>query len=81
MNVVKENIEVRIYPAKADMNDKCEKIVNIGAVESNIGIYRFIYNKELEFINDFKRLLIHYGYDVDKIIVNKKSCDVILHML
>ena len=36
MNVVKENIEVRIYPAKADMNDKCEKIVNISAVESNI---------------------------------------------
>ena len=81
MNVVKENIEVRIYPAKADKDDKGEKIVNISAVESNIGIYRFIYNKELEFINDFKHLLIHYGYDVDKIIVNKKSCDVILHML
>ena len=81
MNVVKENIEVRIYPAKAQRNDKGEKIVNISAVESNIGISRFIYNKELEFINDFKRLLAYYGYDVDKIIVNDKSCNVILNML
>ena len=80
-NVVKENIEVRIYPAKAQRNDKGEKIVNISAVESNIGISRFIYNKELEFINDFKRLLVYYGYDVDKIIVNDKSCNVILQML
>ena len=46
MNVVKENIEVRIYPAKADKNDKGEKIANIGDIEFNIGIYRFIYNKE-----------------------------------
>ena len=81
MNVVKENIEVRIYPSKADRNDKGEKIVNISAVESNIGISRFIYNKELEFINHFESLLQQYGYEVDKLIVNDKSCNVILHML
>ena len=45
MKVIRENIEVRIYPAKADKNDKGEKIANIESIESNIGIYRFIYNK------------------------------------
>ena len=80
MKVVNKNIEVRIYPSKADKNDKREKIVSINKIESNIGIYRFIYNQELEFINYFKLLLIQYGYD-DKVIVNDSSCNVLLKML
>ena len=56
------------------------KIVSINKIESNIGINRFIYNKELEFINYFKDLLIQNGYD-DKVKVNDSSCNVILIML
>ena len=57
MKIVRKNIEIRIYPTKADFNDNGEKIVSINKIESNIGINRFIYNKELEFINYFKDLL------------------------
>ena len=82
LKVVKKNIEVRIYPSKMDINDNGEKIASINKIESNIGIRRFIYNQELEFINDFKRLLIQYGYgDEVKIIINDSSCSVILEML
>ncbi|MBQ2653931.1 MAG: hypothetical protein IJF83_10265, partial [Methanobrevibacter sp.] len=63
MKIVRKNIEIRIYPTKVDFNDNGEKIVSINKIESNIGIYRFIYNKELEFINYFKDLLIQHGYD------------------
>ena len=80
MKVVNKNIKVRIYPSKADKNDKGEKIVSINKIESNIGIYRFIYNHELAFINDFKSLLVQYGYG-DKVIVNDSSCNVLLKML
>ena len=80
MKIVKKNIEVKIYPTKADFNDNGEKIVSINKIESNIGINRFIYNKELEFINYFKDLLIQNGYD-DKVKVNNSSCNVILIML
>ena len=58
MKIVKKNIEIRICPTNVDFNDNGEKIVSINKIESNIGIYRFIYNKELEFINYFKELLI-----------------------
>ena len=80
MKIVRKNIEIRIYPTKADFNDNGEKIVSINKIESNIGINRFIYNKELEFINYFKDLLIQHGYD-DKVKVNDSSCNVILIML
>ena len=80
--LVKKNITVRIYPSKVDKNDNGEKIANITNIDSNMGIRRFIYNQELEFIKDFKRLLIQYGYGDDvKIIVNDSSCSVILEML
>ena len=80
--LVKKNITVRIYPSKVDKNDNGEKIANITKIDSNMGIRRFIYNQELEFIKDFKRLLIQYGYGDDvKIIVNDSSCSVILEML
>ena len=80
MKIVKKNIEVKIYPTKVDFNDNGEKIVSINKIESNIGINRFIYNKELEFINYFKDLLIQHGYN-DKVKVNDSSCNVILKML
>ena len=80
MKVDRKNIEVRIYPTKVDMNDNGEKTASIDKIESNIGIYRFIYNEELAFINQFKRLLIQHGYN-DKVMVNDRSCSVILNML
>ena len=82
VNLVKKNIEVRIFPGKMDCNDNGEKIASINKIESNIGIKRFIYNEELEFINNFKKMLIQYGYGDDiKIKVNDSSCSVILEML
>ncbi|WP_298500904.1 RNA-guided endonuclease TnpB family protein [uncultured Methanobrevibacter sp.] len=80
MKVVNKQFRVRIYPSRADRNDKGEKIVSINKIESNIGIYRFIYNKELEFINYFRSLLIQNGYD-DNVIVDDVSCNVLLKML
>lgn len=80
MKVVNKCLKVRIYPTKVDRNDNGEKTVSINKIESNIGIYRFIYDTELEFINNFKRLLIQHGYK-DRIIVNNSSCNVILKML
>ena len=80
MRTVKKSIKVRIYPTKVDINDNGEKIVSINKIESNIGISRFIYDKELEFINYFKSLLIQHGYN-DKVKVNDSSCNVILKML
>ncbi len=82
MKIVNKNIEVRIYPTKMDKNDNGEKIVSIDKIESNIGISRFIFNKELKFINYFKKLLKKYGYnDKIKIKINDKSCSIILAML
>ena len=82
LKLVKKNIEVRIYPTKMDKNDNGEKIASINKIDSNMGIRRFIYNQELEFINYFKRLLIQYGYGDDiKVIVNNRSCSVILEIL
>ena len=80
MKVVNKNFVVRIYPSKVDKNDKGEKIVSIDKIESHIGGYRFIFNKELEYINEFRRLLIQNGYE-DKVIVNDSSCNVLLKML
>ena len=81
MKFIRENIEVRIYPAIADKNDKGEKIANIDAIESNIGISRFIYNEELEFIIHFEEMLVQHGYIVDQIEVNDTSCNILLGML
>ena len=80
MKTIKWNLQVRIYPAIAEKNDKGEKLANKNKIDSNIGIYRFIYNKELEFINYFRNLLHQHGYE-DKVIVNDTSCTVILNML
>ena len=80
MKFVKKGIEVRIYPTKVDKNDNGEQIVSFNKIESNIGIRRFIYNQGLEFIDNFKRLLIQNGYE-DRPLVNIKSCNVILNML
>ena len=68
MNVVNKNLEVRIYPSKVDRNDKGEKIASLDSILSNIGISRFIFNQELAFINNFRRLLVENGYE-DKVIV------------
>jgi len=81
MKVVNKAIKVRIYPTKADRNDDGEKKANIGKIESNFGIYRFIYDETLIFINNFKNLLLQYGYNVEKIIVNHSSCNLFLKML
>ena len=81
MKVVKKAIKVRIYPTNADINDNGEKKANIGKIESNFGIYRFIYDETLIFINNFKNLLLQYGYNVEKIIVNHSSCNLFLKML
>lgn len=78
---VRKNLEVRIYPTKMDRNDDGEKTASISKIESNIGITRFIYDKELTFIKNFEKLLIQYGYNVNKLIINDKSCNVILKML
>ena len=59
---------------------KEKNIVSINKIESNIGISRFIYNHELEIINDFKSLLAQHGYG-DKVFVNNSSCNVLLKML
>ena len=80
MKVVNKNYCVRIYPSKADMNDKGENIVSINKIESNIGCNRFIYNQELEFIYYFKNLLIQNGYE-DNVIVDDSSCNALLKML
>ena len=80
MKVVNKHFRVRIYPSRADRNDKGEKIVSINKIESNIGIYRFIYNQELESINYFRSLLIQNGYE-DNVIVDDVSCNVLLKML
>ena len=80
MKLVNMNLEVRIYPSKRDKNDFGEKIVNFTKIDSNIGHARFIWNKELEFINKFKNLLLAHGYD-DHVIINDASCNVLLNML
>ena len=81
MKVVRKAIKVRIYPTNADINDNGEKKANIGKIESNFGIYRFIYDETLIFINNFENLLLQYGYNVEKIIVNHTSCNQFLKML
>ena len=81
MKVVKKAIKVRIYPTKVDKNDNGEKTASIDKIESNFGIYRFIYDETLIFINNFKNLLLQYGYNVEKIIVNHSSCNLFLKML
>lgn len=80
MKLVNMNLEVRIYPSKRDKNDFGEKIVNFTKIDSNIGHVRFIWNKELEFIDNFKKLLLAHGYD-GQVLINKKSCNVLLNML
>lgn len=80
MKVVNKYLKIRIYPTKVGRKDNGEKTASINKIESNIGIYRFIYDEELEFINNFKRQLIQNGYN-DKVIVNDGSCNVILKML
>ena len=80
MKLVNMNLEVRIYPSKRDKNDFGEKIVNFAKIDSNMGHMRFIWNKELEFIDNFKKLLLTHGYD-DHVIINKKSCNILLNML
>ena len=66
MKVVNKAIKVRIYPTNADKNDNGEKTVSIDKIESNFGIYRFIYDETLMFINNFENLLLQYGYNVEK---------------
>lgn len=80
LKIVNKYLEVRIYPSQMDKNDNGEKITSINEIESNIGIYRFIYNKELAFINYFRQLLKQNGYE-DKLWITQSSCDVILKML
>ena len=62
MKVVKKNLKIRIYPSKADKNDKGEKIVSKDKIDSNISHARFVWNKSLEFVNNFTNLLVKNGY-------------------
>ena len=62
MKVVKKNIKIRIYPSKADKNDKGDKIVSMDKIDSNIDHARFVWNKLLEFVNYFTDLLVQNGY-------------------
>lgn len=62
MKVVKKNLKIQIYPAKANKNDNGDKIVSMEEIESNIAHARFVWNKSLEFINYFTDLLIQNGY-------------------
>ena len=64
MKVVNKNLKIRIYPSKADTNDKGEKIVSMTAIDSNISHTRFVWNKMLEFINYFTDLLEQNGYEI-----------------
>ena len=63
MKVVKKNLKIRIYPSKADKNDKGEKIVSKDKIDSNINNARFVWNKLLEFVNYFTDLLVENGYE------------------
>ena len=80
MKLVKMNMKIRLYPSKVDINDEGEEIVSFDKIETNIRNAAFIWNKELEFINNFKNSLIQHGYK-DRVKVNKTACDLILNML
>lgn len=80
MKLVKMNMKIRLYPSKVDINDEGEEIVSFDKIETNIRNATYIWNKELEFINNFKKLLIQHGYN-GRVKLNKTSCDLILNML
>ena len=73
-------MKIRLYPSKVDINDEGEEIVSFDKIETNISNAAYIWNKELEFINNFKNSLIQHGYK-DRVKVNKTACDLILNML
>lgn len=51
MRFVNKNLKIRIYPSKADKNDKGDKIVSMAKIDSNMAHVRFVWNKLLEFVN------------------------------
>ncbi|MBQ2832888.1 transposase, partial [Methanobrevibacter sp.] len=57
-----KNLKIRIYPSKADKNDKGDKIVSMAKIDSNMAHVRFVWNKLLEFVNYFTNLLTQNGY-------------------
>ena len=72
MKVVKKNLKIRIYPSKADKNDKGEKIVSKDKIDSNISHARFVWNKSLEFVNNFTNLLVKNGYKKSLTVYNNE---------
>ena len=62
MRFVNKNLKIRIYPSKADKNDKGDKIVSMAKIDSNMAHVRFVWNKLLEFVNYFTNLLTQNGY-------------------
>ena len=80
MRFVKKNLKVRIYPSNVDKNDKGDKIVTKQELDDNIAHARFVWNKELEFINYFTDLLEQNGYK-KYIKVTDKSLNIILNQL
>lgn len=80
MEMINKNLKVRIYPTKVDFNDNREKIVSINKIEQNFGNRRFVWNKNLEFIINFKQLLIQYGYN-SYVKINNSSLNILLNML
>ena len=62
MKVVKKNLKIRIYPSKANTNDKGDKIATMDEIDSNISHARFVWNKLLEFVNYFTNLQTQNGY-------------------
>lgn len=80
MEMINKNLKVRIYPTKVDFNDNGEKIVSINKIEQNFGNRRFVWNKNLEFIRNFKQLLIQNGYD-SHVKINNSSLNVLLNIM
>lgn len=78
--MINKNLKVRIYPTKVDFNDNGEKIVSINKIEQNFGNRRFVWNKNLEFIRNFKQLLIQNGYD-SHVKINNSSLNVLLNIM
>ena len=80
MKIVKKNLKVRIYPSKVDTNDKGDKIVTKQELDDNIAHVRFVWNKELEFINHFTDLLEQNGYK-KQVKIYDTSLNMILNQL
>ena len=72
MKVVKKNLKIRIYPSKANTNDKGDKIATMYEIDSNISHARFVWNKMLEFVNYFSNLQTQNGYKKQLVVYDSE---------